>query len=96
MGMMVHPKELKAIIDRPFASGQSSVSPGANGNATIAHGLSATPGFAAANIIADLGGIDVHVEIQAISATLITLRFSTSAGVDVTTGGPYNVAWLAR
>lgn len=97
MGMMTLPAALTDIMKAPFASGQAAeVEPGANGNAVIAHGMGRTPTWANAQIIGDLGGVNVHVEIQALDATNITLRFSESDGTDVTSGGPYTVAWLAK
>lgn len=80
----------------PMAVGSASVSPGANGNATIAHGHTRAPTWADAKILGDIGGTDLHIEIQALDATNITLRFSNAAGTDVTTGGPYTVRWACK
>jgi hypothetical protein len=96
MGMMTLPRALTDIMAAPFGCGQASVSPGANGNAVIPHLLGRIPSWADAKILGDMGGVDLHVEIQGLDATNITLRFSNAAGTDVTTGGPYTVMWLAK
>jgi hypothetical protein len=73
---------------------QAGVSPDANGNALIAHGLSATPVFASASILGDV--TNFNVEVQAVDSTNITLRFyNVSNGSDGTTGS-FSVMWESR
>lgn len=72
--------------------GNSSITPDANGNGTIAHGLSSIPDYVSTAIRGDnANGVDV----QTLDATNITVRIKDASGADVTTG-TYTIDWLAR
>lgn len=78
----------------PVVGGTASLSPDGSGEATIAHGQTVAPTAAHVNLVGDVG--NVFVDVRAISATLITVRFKDGSGADVTTGGPYSVSWMAK
>ena len=71
--------------------GIATITAGANGNATIAHGLHRTPVFAMAQIQGDtVNGVNV----ESIDGTNLTIRVFNAAGADVTSGS-FSVAWIA-
>jgi hypothetical protein len=84
----------QGFTDKYSHSGQgnASVSPDANGNDTIAHGLSDTPDYVQVGIRGDnANGVDV----ESVDATNITVRVKDAAGADVT-AGTFTVDWEAE
>lgn len=72
--------------------GSESVSPDANGNADIAHGLSKTPETVQVGLRGDnTNGVDV----ESVDATNITVRVKDESGSDVTSGS-FTVDWIAK
>lgn len=72
--------------------GNASISPDANGNGTIAHGLNGTPSF----VSVDIGGDNVYgVDPESVDGTNITVRVKDAAGADVTSGS-YTIYWTAK
>ncbi|MCI0552179.1 MAG: hypothetical protein L0287_14605, partial [Anaerolineae bacterium] len=77
--------------------GTAMIDTGAQGTATIAHGCYKVPSFVSVMTVGDLGFAHYkHVEVQAISDTLITVRVSNASGVDVTHSNSIRVMWEAR
>lgn len=72
--------------------GNASISPDANGNDTIAHGLGETPSFVDVNIRGDNQN---SAKVQSVDATDITVIIQDAAGADVTSG-TFTVDWEAR
>lgn len=72
--------------------GSASISPDANGEATISHGLGSTPRYVNAAIRADT---TYSADVVSVSTTTLTVRIKNSSGADVTTGS-YQVDWNAR
>lgn len=72
--------------------GNASISPNANGNGTIAHGLAGTPN----NVHVDIRGDNVNgVDVQSVDGTNITVRIKDAAGADVTAGS-FTIDWEAK
>lgn len=75
--------------------GLASVTPDGNGEATIAHGLSASPNYIHAQQSGDSPANDI--EAKSGDATNITVRVHTEAsGADVTSGSGIGCYWHAR
>lgn len=75
--------------------GLVNVTPDANGEATIAHGLSASPNYIHAQLSGDSPANDI--EAMGGDATNITVRVHTEAsGADVTSGSGIGCYWHAR
>ena len=72
--------------------GNVAITPDANGNGTIAHGLKGTPKYVALGIRGDNAN---HVDAQAVDGTNITVRIKNAAGADVT-AGTFTVDWKAQ
>jgi hypothetical protein len=72
--------------------GSSSISPDANGNGTIAHGINGTP----THIVVGIRGDNVNgVDVESVDGTNITVRIKDAAGADVTAGS-FTIDWEAK
>jgi len=71
-----------------------TVTPDANGNVSITHGLSKAPSYANTMLLGDSGVNEV--EVQAVSSTTITARiYNSTTGADVV-GGNFVIMWQAE
>lgn len=71
--------------------GNASVSPDANGNATIAHGLIRAPSSVSLGLRGDNAN---SVQLQSVDSTNMTVRIRDASGADVTSGS-FTVDWQA-
>lgn len=74
------------------AHGSASISPDANGNGTIPHGLPGIPSFVGVHILGDnVNGVDP----ESVDATNIIVRIKDAAGADVA-AGTFTIFWSAK
>lgn len=74
-------------------SGTASISPDANGNGTIAHGLIITPTAVTVSMGGDMANA---VDVQTVGSTNITVRIKNPATNADVTAGAFTVYWEAK
>ena len=72
--------------------GVTSISTNASGNASISHGLNATPSYYTAKV---LGNTFCHVQIASVGSSALNITIWDASGALRTSQGPFDVAWEA-